>query len=270
MKNNLLLFICLFTAVLSGCKKDPPPPPPTVDSGKVTLRFTQTVDGNPLITDSLMYVNAAGNQYLVNEVQYFISDVVLHGSDGSSVIIDDVADIHYVDSDLPSTQEWSVVDPVKAGAYTSVTFVFGITAVKNMSYMYVNPPERDMAWPEFLGGGYHYMKLNGKWKDTADQIVPFDFHMGIGQTYASGVIVVDSITGFVQNYFTVTMNNASFNVNKDATTTLEIRMNIESWFDTPHVWDHNVWGSYIMQNQTAMQTAKENGADVFTLGSISY
>ena len=30
--------------------------------------------------------------------------------------------------------------------------------------MFVNPPEVNMMWPDVLGGGYHYLMLNGKWK----------------------------------------------------------------------------------------------------------
>lgn len=262
--------LLLLISAVSGCKKDPELPPATEEKGCITLKFSHEIDGNPLVTDSLMYTNAAGNEYLVNEIQYFISEVVLHASDGTTVTLNSGSDIHYIDTDIPSTWEWVLPDSVKAGNYTSVSFIFGISEAKNISYMFPNPPERDMAWPEFLGGGYHYMKLNGKWKDTTDQVVPFDFHLGIGQIYAGGVVVVDSITGFVQNYFTVTLDNTSFAINKNARTSVEIRMNVESWFETPHVWDFNYWGSYIMQNQEAMQTAKENGYDVFTIGNITY
>ena len=265
---RLLGFSLILVTVLAGCKKDPPPSAP--ETGKINLKFTHTVNGEPLVMDSLMYLNAAGNEYLVNEIQYFVSDVVLHAGDGSTLRIDDWDDIHYVDTDIPATLMWNVVDPITSGTYTSISFIFGISEASNQSYMFVNPPESNMFWPEFLGGGYHYMKLNGKWKDTANQVVPFDFHLGIGQIYASGVVNVDSITGFVQNYFEVNLSNESFTVNEDATTTIEIRMNVESWFETPHVWDHNVWGSYIMQNQAAMQKVKENGVDVFTIGAVNY
>ena len=213
-------------------------------------------------------MNAAGNEYLVNEVQYFISDVILHNSDGSDFMINQDGGIHYVDTDIPSTFSWAVTTDIPVGNYSSVSFTFGISEAKNQSNMFPNPPERDMFWPEFLGGGYHYMKLNGKWLDTLSQVTPFNFHLGIGQIYAHDVINVDSITGFVQNYFTVTVPNSSFAINENQTTSMELIMNIESWFDTPHVWDFNYWGGSIMQNQQAMQTAKENGADVFTIGTI--
>ena len=216
----------------------------------------------------MMYTNAAGNNYEVNQVMYFISDVTLHNSDGTSKLIDEWKDINYVDIEIPSTLSWSVYDDIPAGSYNSISFTFGITEAKNITMMFVNPPEVNMMWPGVLGGGYHYMMLNGKWRDTANVIQGFAFHMGIGQLYKSNVINTDSIYAFVQNYFNVNLPNSSFTIEKDKTREVEIVMNIESWFETPHIYDHNYWGGGIMQTQPAMQMAKDNGVDVFTIGTI--
>jgi hypothetical protein len=40
-------------------------------------------------------------------------------------------------------------------------------------------------------------------------------------------------------------------------------MNIEKWFEAPNVWNWNVTGGQIMQNQDAMHKACENGANAF-------
>jgi hypothetical protein len=263
----LLLIFALTLTVCSSCKKEKEQTSEK-PSGRIILKFAHKVDGQALDVDTLKYTNTAGNEYLVNEIQYFISDVTLHNADGGTFLIKAWDDIHYIDTDIPSTWTWNVMDSIPVGSYNSVSFTFGISQAKNQSYMFVNPPENNMFWPEYLGGGYHYMKLDGKWKDTTGTVEPFTFHLGIGQTYASGVIVVDSITGFVQNYFDVTLPGSAFAIADKETRTIEIVMNVESWFDTPHVWDFNYWGSYIMQNQAALQTVKENGADVFTVGSI--
>ena len=44
-----------------------------------------------------------------------------------------------------------------------------------------------------------------------------------------------------------------------------IVMNVENWFKSPNVYDHNNWGGDIMQKQDAMKLACENGWDVFTM-----
>ncbi|MEZ5082569.1 MAG: MbnP family protein [Bacteroidales bacterium] len=237
----------------------PEPEPPV----KINLYFQHLIDHQEIDFDTLKYINEAGNPYLVNEIQYFISDIILYHSNGNSKRIEDWTDIHYVDTDLPETWQWAVYDDFEAGKYDSVSFTFGISEDKNISFMYVNPPEKDMFWPEFLGGGYHYMKLNGKWLPEGQtvQTTPFDFHLGIGQEYAS---YPDSIIGFIHNYFRVSLPNSAFEVESGETKNLNITMHVEKWFKEPHVYDHDTFGGYIMQNQEAMQKVKENGQNVFT------
>ncbi len=267
---SMLTFMSfVLLAIVFSCKKDDGAKVPT--HGKIMLVFTQYCDGNHLEYDTMKYINAAGNHYLVNEIQYFVSDVVFHNTNGDSVLVDDVDDIHYIDTDLPETQCWDIADPIKPGVYTRVSFTFGINEAKNQSLMFVNPPERDMFWPEYLGGGYHYMKLNGKWLANDGAIKPFNFHLGIGQVYSGGVINVDSITGFVQNYFTVDLPNSSFTINAGDTLYYEVKMNIENWFQHPNIYNHDAWGGDIMQKQEAMHLACENGKmDVFSFEEVIF
>jgi hypothetical protein len=111
----------------------------------------------------MMHINAAGNQYEINEIRYFISDVQFHKSDGTVININDCTLAYYVDNTIPSTLTWNICDKLPIGTYDSISFRFGIISSKNQSYMFVNPPESNMAWTDILGGGYHYMQLNGKW-----------------------------------------------------------------------------------------------------------
>ncbi len=263
-KNVLLFFVLIIFAALTGCKKESTP---TLETGKIVLKFAHYVDGQPLVKDTMKYVNAAGNVYSVSELKYFISDVILHKSDGTNLLVYQGKDIQYVDESMPQTTTWNVADAISAGEYDSISFTFGINKEKNLDYLFVNAPEVNMAWPDMMGGGYHYMMLNGFWKDTNNQKSPFNLHLGIGQIYSSGNNM-GTITGFVQNFFTVTLKNSKFSIRKDETKEIQIIMNIDSWFKTPHDYDFNYWGGHIMQNQAAMQMIKENGADVFEIGSI--
>ncbi len=270
MQMKYALFAALFfgTLMLANVSCNSDKPEPVIATGHISFTFTHLVDGLPLEKDNMKYFNAAGNPYEINQVMYFISDVTLHKSDGTKKLISDWTDIHYVDIDITETLKWNVYDDIPTGAYDSVSFVFGITEGKNKSFMFVNPPEVNMMWPDILGGGYHYMMINGSWKDTSNVIKSFAFHLGIGQLYKSNVIEIDSIYAFVQNYFHVKLPNSTFTIAENETRQIEIIMNIESWFKTPHVYDHNFWGGAIMQNQPAMQMVKENGCDVFTVGKI--
>lgn len=255
----LVMIVISFTA----CNDDEPDLP-VEETGKIILHFKHLLNGNPIQFDTLMYVNAAGNPYMINEIQYFISDIILYNKNGSMVLIDDWEIIHYVDTDLTDSQRWEVFDKIPAGTYDSISFNFGIPDDKNISFMFVNPPESFMFWPEYLGGGYHYLKLNGKWLAAGQtiQTTPFDFHLGRGQVYFS---YPDSITGFIPNEFTVSLPGSGFQINTGQSIDINIIMNMEQWFQDPHIYDHDIWGGYIMQNQDAMQMVKENGHNVFSI-----
>jgi len=239
---------------------------PDEEYGNVHIYFEHSCDNSPLYFDTLVYTNEAGNQYLVNEIQYFISDVTLYKDDGTVKIIDDWKDIHYVDTDIPETFNWKVYDKIVPGSYDSIAFTFGFNEVKNISFMYVNSPEKEMFWPEYLGGGFHYMKLNGKWLPNGQaQTLPFNFHMGIGQIYYENT---DSIIGYVHNHFRVSLPGSEFSVSPGSHESFVFVMNVEKWFEEPHMYNHDEFGGDIMQKQQAMQIAKENGWNVFNFARV--
>ena len=59
-----------------------------VNYGDIAFFFQHKVNGERLVVDEMKYTNAAGNRYEVNEIQWFISDITLHLSDGDSVRLD--------------------------------------------------------------------------------------------------------------------------------------------------------------------------------------
>lgn len=267
LMNKILLFFLMIILIL-GCKKNNEQPAEVKNTGHIVFTFTHHVDGMPLETDTMKYMNAAGNPYMIDEVMYFISDVTLHKSDGTKKVINGWNDIYYVDTNIPSTLTWNVYDDIPEGKYDSVSFTFGINQEKNVTGLFVNPPEVNMAWPSILGGGYHYLMINGKWKDLESKVNNYNFHLGIGQLYKDNSTDTDSIYGFVQNYFNVTLPESAFTLAKDSTKQIELIMNIEKWFSTPNIFDFNVYGFNTMQNQEALDIIKKNGKSVFSIGSI--
>ena len=254
MSHRTYLFLVLSLAFLcASCHKPD-------STGQLQLQFTTEVDGTPLQYDVLDYVNDAGNHYEVNEVRYFLSRVKLQKSDGTEVAITDNAGIHYYDSDISSTHNWLVSDEMPVGEYKSISFVFGLDEVQNVTGYFVNPPETNMAWPAPIGGGYHYMQINGKWLNTNEELTPFCLHTGIGQTYQDG-----NITGFVQNYFTVTLPLNGFEIPDGKISSFTLTMNVNNWFRDPNVYNLDEWGGAIMQNQAAQEVLRVNGKNVFSV-----
>jgi hypothetical protein len=240
------LWLVILSALLcSACSK------PT---GHITLNFSFVVDNDSLQLDTCLYQNAAGNLYEVNDVQYFISNVMLVDDAGNTLDIADNQGIHYVDIRIPGTLRWNISEEIPVNHYTQIAFVFGLEGAQNATGYFPNPPENNMSWPDVLGGGYHYMKINGRWIDEAGVRQPFNLH--------TGKIATDD--GFADNTFTVTLPLEQFTVSKNSSSELTLQMNVNAWFTNPYLFDFNVFGGSIMQNRAAQEVLQANGRDVFS------
>lgn len=290
MKTKLIpVLVILALMMTAGCNKSGGSH--KAKEGFIEIQIKHTISDLPLEVNKLQYTNAAGNQYLVTEIQWFLSDIKLHSSSGKTILLGENGEEYYIDTDIPASMRLRPSVSIPAGDYTGLSFTFGINEKKNTTLRFVNPPESFMFWPNYLGGGYHYMKLNGKWINQQHLTQPFNFHLGIGQIYDS--IAPKSnwvnlneccknqhcegytptaktlpVAGFVQNYFEVHFNNQPFTALADKTIQFELTMKVENWFQNPHTYNHNQYGGSIMQNQEAMRKGIENGQDVFKLELI--
>ena len=235
----------LVAAALVSCKKP-------ASYGDLTINIDYSVNGKALITDSLCYCNEAGNEFLITEIQWFISKMELQDERGEWISSEQK--IFYIDTDIPESQTLQIAS-IPVGRYKALRFVFGLDEEDNRTGLFTDPPESEMFWPDFLGGGYHYMKLNGKYLNAEGHLAPLAIHLGIGQN--------EDCTEFYQNYFIVELP-IDFTIKENTVNQFDLTMVIDNWFRNPNLYDFNTFGSAIMQNQAAQQALKENGKDVFT------
>lgn len=252
-----LLALLLLPLALLSCQRDPM-------EGGFNFSFSFSFEGEPLSYDSIVYTIASGNQIRVSNIQYFISDVALVDNAGNRHRFQDSANqIHYIDSDIPATLRWETGEAFETGVYQYIEFTYGLDSLTNRNYIFRNPPESDMFWPEALGGGYHYMKLNGYWRNAedsfSDQWETFGFHAGIGQTWQG-----ETAVAFHQNYRRLADTVRIF-LTEGETRELTLNMEVSEWFRNPHVWDFNEFGGAVMQNQDAQQVIKDNATGVFSV-----
>ena len=226
--------------------------------GHIELNFSFVIDNDSLRLDTCMYQNAAGNMYEVNDVQFFISRVMLETASGELLEISDNQGVHYVDIRIPGTLSWKIADELDNETYRSITFVFGLEGGQNTTGYFPNPPENNMSWPDMIGGGYHYMKINGRWIDPEGVRQPFNLH--------TGKIATDN--GFADNTFTVTLPLTNVSTIGKKTTPITLQMNVNNWFSDPYIFDFNIFGGSIMQNREAQEVLRANGHDVFEVRGL--
>lgn len=218
----------------------------------VAIALEHLANGSAIVlgTDT-PYVNAAGNHFGVTRLSYFVSDVTLTTTDGTTIT---AAGAHYVDHDTASTRLIEL--PVDAGALelASISFVMGLPPALNVTGAFSSPPESLMEWPVMMGGGYHYMKLEGRYIDAAGEPFNFMAHSGAlrGTDYS----------------FPVELDAHGVTIG-EGDVTLTVAMNVEEWFTNPNDWDLNDYFNAtmhgIMGNAAAQASLQENGAGVFTL-----
>lgn len=252
MKTKLFLISLLFVALgITSCNKEHE----REHLGLVELHFSHSFNQEPLEFDVLSYENEAGNKIMVNEIQYFLSDIDFITKTNEKNYIS--PSIHYIDTDIKSTHQLTASLPVDT--YKAIEFTFGLSEAHNVSGSMPNAPERDMYWPERLGGGYHYMKLNGKY-DVGELLPdPFNFHLGPGLN-ENGEAIHQSFT------VTLPLNKEILIEENGAAQQITLDMNIANWFRNPNKWDIKVFGPKIMENQAAMKAGLDNGKeDVFSV-----
>ena len=208
----------------------------------INIHFTQTVGGDTLILDNMMYVNQAGQSYSVQTVRYLISDITLYKNDGGSTLLDEV---HFIDISIPSTLTLSIPE-IEYGSYTSIGFTMGLNNSKNITNLFLNENFfPSFTWPEFLGGGYHYMQLEG------------DFNT-VFNGYATHTGATDGIDFSFNKLFPININ--ATNSIRD----IDINMDIANWYQNPEAFNFTTDG--IMGDTNSQIILQANGIeDVFSV-----
>lgn len=242
------LLIFLLAIEFTSCKKDEDKTTLPTDSVQVNFTFNHRVGSAELQFDTIIYENAFGNIYSVSTLKYIISDFTFHKTDGTSFKIDDE---HYVDARDENTLLFTPGDKVAPGTYNSISFIFGLNEEKNVLGLFPNPPENNMEWPLPMGGGYHYMKLEGK-HNLSGTINNFQAHTGP--------------TMGAMNYIEITLPVSDL-VIQGTQMTIGLKMDINHWWDNPNMLDLNTITA-IMGDQEMQVMLQANGADVFGVESV--
>ncbi|MDL2239683.1 hypothetical protein LJC73_05740 [Bacteroidales bacterium OttesenSCG-928-L14] len=242
--------------------------PPEAELGDIIFKFEFNVDGEKVTLDELKYTNEAGNLYMINDIQMILSKVKFVRSDNSEVIFNTEQFVHYLDFENPKTHTWTIPKNYEGGIYKSIGFTFGLDETMNVSGLFKNPPISDMFWPEVLGGGYHYMKLNCKWQatDNKEAFIPFNFHLGRAPFYeeTANSNNNDNPVTFLDNHFEVE-KQINFEI-EERDNIFIISINLNNWFRDPHIIDFEKYIDVsIMQNASIQVMAKQNGENVFEI-----
>jgi len=243
-KISALLFLVIL--LFCSCDKEE-------ENISLTLKFTHNWNGVPITNqdfNTFKFTTANGENISIERLRYLISNISL---------AEESANNHFL-IDVGKNAENLI--PIKdvLSNNNKLTFTFGLTDSENIDGSYQDLNSVNFNVPGMLGGGYHYMQFDGKYKDTNNQDANFNYHV---------IRAVDTSDPtnlkFEDTSFTVDLGIIEIKNN----TTIEISMNIAEWFTNPNTWDLNVLNTVLMHNFEAQKQMSANGKTVFRVGEIN-
>ena len=255
MKFNLI--ILAFTLVFVACEKDNDDniSPVTAVNFKFIHKWEETEVSNSDF-NSIQFTNAYGNELSVERLRYLISKIKLTKNTGEVITIDEY---NLVDLEDANSLNFSTNQTVAVGSYSDISFVFGFTNEDNTDGTYADLNSATWNVPAMLGGGYHYMQMDGKYINSSNVESGYNYH---------AIRAVDnpgSNPTFPQDtFFEVSLGEITLT----GTTQITIAMNIAQWFKQPNTWNLNEYNQMLMPNSTAQILMYQNGQNVFNLVSI--
>lgn len=254
---KIILILAYSLFMLTSCTDDENS---DISSTSVLFNFTHNWDGDSVNNanfNSIKYFNANNDELSIERLRYLISNVTFQKENGEKIAIDG-----YKLIDLADNNNLSYLTPLEipVGTYTNVSFTFGFNNSDNIDGIY--PDLNSVSWnvPMMLGGGYHYMQLEGKFINSSLTEQGYQYHAirAVDKGDADNLVFQDT-------FFTVDLGQVVVRKNSN----IDIKMNISEWFKEPYLWNLNIWNSMLMPNFEAQVEMYNNGQNVFSLGAVN-
>jgi len=254
---KLIAIVLMSIIVLSACVEEDVP---GLQNTSVSLNFKHDWDGTNVSStnfNTIQYFNENNDELSIEKLRYLISDVTFHKSNGQTIVVEG-----YNLVDVTNDENLAYVLPVQIpiGTYSNVSFTFGFDNTDNIDGAYTDLNSTSWNVPMMLGGGYHFMQLEGKFINNVASEQGYQYHAirAVDNTDPMNLVFQD--TFFTVNLGEVIVrNNSSF----------DVKMNIAEWFKNPHTWNLNDLNSMLMPNFNAQVQMYDNGQDVFSLGTVN-
>lgn len=214
-------------------------------SGLLRFEFENTVDGTPIQLGPLAYTNQAGNQYSVDLLKYYVSNIKFLNQ---GVVVHAAGNYELVNAADPSTLSFNI--PLPQGSYDEIRFLLGVDSASNVSGAQSGEldPSFGMFWD--WNTGYIYFKHEGQFIDSNGDTLPLVYHYG-------------ALPALREHPFA-----AAFSLSAGQTKTVKFRFNLNKLYRSPNVVDFNN-NNIHSGGANWVNTIRENFENAFELISIN-
>lgn len=245
-----LIAIISILVLSSSCKKFDITKNPT---GNLKITFQNLIAGNPMVLNSITYVNPFLEIYTVKKFRYYISNVTAGSGKYSS---SETNSYHLIDQSVPASLSFTF--PAYEGTSSSFSFVLGVDSLRNVSGAQTGAldPANDMFWT--WSSGYVMAKMEGN--SPASTLVnnAFEFHIGgfSGVNNVLKTITLDLPAG------------QPLNIHEGKTSEIIIQAEANSWWQDPNDMKIAVNPSITSPGPLARKMS-DNYSKMFTVLSVT-
>jgi hypothetical protein len=219
-------------------------------AGKIKLRFTNNVNGQPLLLNEKNYVNANGDTFTVSMYKYYVSNISFLSA--GKIPFAENESYHLINEAKRATKEFSIND-IPTGKYNAIKFMIGVDSLHNIMGAQDGAldPINAMFWD--WNTGYIMAKIEGN-SPMADQ-TNIEFHIGGFSGPLSAVRWVTLI--FPQ----------PIELKEGSSPIINIASDLAQWFKSPTTIKFSKTPVITTEGKEAVMIA-DNYADMFTIDSI--
>jgi hypothetical protein len=189
----LMSLLSATTLLVTSCEKAAEPEFNPNDKGSIVLEF-DNVMGNSNFNFNTIYKNAAGEDFQVDLLQYYVSNIKLKDEKGKEYIVPQDESYFLVKEQDADSQEVKI-NNVPAGNYVEMTFTLGVDSLRNTADISkrtgvldigVEGMGKGMYWS--WNSGYIFFKMEGTSPTINSSDRRFRYHIGGFGGYSSKTI----------------------------------------------------------------------------------
>ncbi|WP_439555209.1 MbnP family protein [Dyadobacter sp.] len=158
---------------------------PTVETGSMLVNFDNVAGNANLALNSGTYTNAAGEDFTVSKLNYYISNIKFTKTDGSSFTVPKDSS-YFLVREVNEASQTIRINNVPIGNYTGIEYVIGVDSLKSIEEpenrkgvldIYSGPTnEEGMYWN--WNPGYIFLKLEGASESSTTANGKYEYHIG--------------------------------------------------------------------------------------------
>ena len=194
----MIRFICVLILVAGN------PVTGSEEKSRFRISISHTVEGGPLLRDSLRYLLPSGERFSVSRLSYLLSEIAFETEDGDWVAAEDQVGLFDLQKGLVSLEF-----ELPSRAYRAMRFSLGLPPGLNHSdparypaRHALNPVHNQLHWN--WADGYIFFALEGKFSDEVGRLKGFVYHFANDENkvvVSLPLKVVDSVNAHIELNF---------------------------------------------------------------------